>query len=130
MLPNRETVGSPAKNPNDPVFASRTGTPINADNILRRDVKKALIALNLPATLDLHSLRHTQSTLADQAGVSPAERQKILGHASQRMTQRYTHAELERIRPAMETASEGIGDALRKPPVSAKVVSIKRKATG
>ncbi len=41
----------------DPVFVSRTGTPINADNILRRDVKKALIALKLPATLDLHSLR-------------------------------------------------------------------------
>jgi hypothetical protein len=44
------------------------------------------------------------------------------------MTQRYTHAELERIRPAMETASEGIGEALRKP--AAKVVSIKRKAVG
>ncbi len=110
----------------DPVFASRTGLPLNCDNILRRDVKKALISLGLPVTLDLHSLRHTQSTLADQAGVSAAERQKILGHASQKMTQRYTHAELERVRPAMETASEGIGEALRRP--AAKVISIKRKA--
>jgi integrase len=110
--------------PNAPVFASRNGTPINSDNVLRRHVKPVLIALGLPAEIDLHSMRHTQATLADQAGATPAERQKILGHASQRMTQRYTHAELERIRPAMETASEGIGEALRKP--AAKVLEIRK----
>jgi integrase len=109
-----------------PVFKSRTGAPINCDNILRRHVKPALVALGLPAEIDLHSMRHTQATLADQAGVTAAERQKILGHASQKMTARYTHAELERVRPAIERASEGIGEALRKP--AAKVVTIKRKA--
>lgn len=111
---------------NAPVFASRNGTPINSDNVLRRHVKPVLIALKLPAEIDLHSMRHTQATLADQAGVTPAERQKILGHRSQKMTHHYTHAELERVRPAMEGASEGIGEALRKP--AAKVVVIKRKA--
>lgn len=112
--------------PNTPVFVSRNGTPINSDNVLRRHVKPILIKLGLPPETDLHAMRHTQASLADQAGATPAERQKILGHASQRMTERYTHAELERVRPAMEGASEGIGEALRKPP--AKVVVIKRKA--
>jgi integrase len=109
---------------NTPVFASRNGTPINCDNVLRRHVKPVLIALGLPVEIDLHAMRHTQATLADQAGVTGAERQRILGHASQKMTQRYTHAELERVRPAMETASEGIGEALRKP--AAKVVTIRK----
>lgn len=108
-----------------PVFASRNGTPINSDNVLRRHVKPVLAGLGLP-DVDLHAMRHTQATLADQAGLTGAERQKILGHASPKMTQRYTHAELERVRPAIEGASEGIGEALRKP--AAKVDTIKRKA--
>lgn len=114
--------------PAGPVFASRNGTPINSDNVLRRHVKPVLKKLKLPPETDLHAMRHTQNTLADQAGVSPAERQKILGHASQKMTQRYTHAELERVRPAMEAASDGIAEALRKPP--AKVLELKRRKTG
>lgn len=107
-----------------PVFVARTGKPINSDNVLRRHVKPVLKALKLPIEIDLHAMRHTQATLADQAGVTGAERQRILGHGSQRMTQNYTHAELERVRPAMETASEGIGAALRKP--AAKVVVIRK----
>lgn len=107
-----------------PVFVSRNGTPINSDNVLRRHVKPVLKALKLPMEIDLHAMRHTQATLADQAGATPAERQKILGHASRRMTESYTHAELDRVRPAMEGASEGIGEALRKP--AAKVVVIRK----
>jgi integrase len=137
--PNQHSIGpavraagsEPARqqpNPDDPVFQSRNGTPINSDNVLRRHVKPVLIALGLPSEIDLHSMRHTQATLADQAGATPAERQKILGHASARMTMRYTSVELERVRPAIETASEGIGEALRKP--ATKVLELKRRKTG
>jgi integrase len=50
----------------------------------------------------LELARYTNSTLADQAGLSVAERQRILGHSSSAMTMRYTHAELETMRERME----------------------------
>jgi integrase len=45
-----------------------------------------------------HSFRHTNATLADQAGLTDTERQRVLGHASDRMTRHYSHADLERVR--------------------------------
>jgi site-specific recombinase XerD len=39
----------------------------------------------------LHDLRHTFASIAVQNGASLYEVQKLLGHASSQMTQRYAH---------------------------------------
>jgi len=117
--------------PNDPVFAApKNGRPVNADNVLRREVKPALLKLGLPADADLHSLRHFQATAADQNGLTEGERQRILGHASGKMTRRYTHAEIEHARAAFEVVGKQIGSALEKKPERGKVLEIQngRKA--
>ena len=119
---------SKLKSPNDPVFASpRTGQPLNLDNILRRHVKKSLLNLGLPPEADLHSLRHFQTTAADQGGLTEGERQRILGHASPRMTRRYTHAEIEHARAAFEIVGKQLGAALKKKSELVNVVEIRKR---
>jgi integrase len=81
--------------PNDPVFACRTGMPIDAHNELSRKLKPVLEALKMPS-ISWHDLRHTAATFADQAGLTEAERQTILGHADGRTTRHYTHAHTRR----------------------------------
>ena len=82
------------KEPHAPVFAGRNGTPIDAHNELARRLKPALVKLKLPA-ISWHDLRDSAATFADQAGLTESERQRILGHASGRMTQHYTKANIE-----------------------------------
>jgi integrase len=109
--------------PNDPVFASRVGTPIDLHNELNRRLHPVTAELKLPA-IGWHDLRHTASTLADQAGLTEAERQRILGHADLRMTRHYTHAHLEHVRSAMGGMAQGLEDAVKNP----KVVEFKKKS--
>jgi integrase len=114
--------------PNDPVFAAqKNGQPINADNILRKKVKPALLKLGLSTDLDLHTLRHFQTTAADQAGLTEGERQRILGQASRKMTARYTHAEIEHARAAFEAIGEKFRTALTRKPEAGKVVEIQKR---
>jgi len=88
-----------------PVFASRAGTPLDGHNMLQRVFKPRARKLGL-AWANFHCLRHTAATLADKAGLSLAEKQKILGHATAGMSMHYTHPEIERVRQAMERMSE------------------------
>jgi integrase len=116
------------KGPNDPVFAAqKNGQPINADNILRKKVKPVPLKLGLPPELELHSLRHFQTTKADQAGLTEGERQRILGHANRKMTARYTHAEIEHARAAFETIGEQFRKVLEKKPDTGNVVEIQNR---
>src|SRR5262249_38323412 len=85
--------------PDDAVFCGeKSGAPINAANVLRRQVKPVLANLSLP-NIDWHGLRHSQTTIADEAGMPTGQRQRILGHASEAMTSHYTHANFEASRP-------------------------------
>lgn len=117
---------------NDPVFAGQnSGQPLNLDNLLRRHVKPALLELGLPSNTDLHSLRHFQTTDADQRGLTPGERKRILGHSNEKMTARYTHAEIEHARAAFEAIGEKFSAALATKAQPGKVVEIQqRKKTG
>lgn len=112
--------------PDDPVFAGRNGTPIDAHNELARKLKPALIELGLPDA-SWHSLRHTMATFADQAGLTEAERQRLLGHSNASMTRHYTHAEMARMRGPMEQMAEGFDGVMGRPQ---KVVEIDRKKAG
>ncbi len=108
--------------PDDPVFIGRNGTPIDAHNELARKLKPVLKALNLP-DISWHDLRHTAATFGDIAGLTEAERERILGHSDERMTRHYTKASMEHVRAAMEKMADGF-DVLDRP---AKVVEIRKK---
>lgn len=89
-----------------PVFVSRVGTPINSNNLNNRAFKAAAKKVGLPWATP-HCLRHTTATLADKVGLSIADKQKILGHATAEMSTHYTHPEIERVRQMMEQMTSG-----------------------
>ncbi len=91
--------------PNDPVFASRTGKPLDAHNYANRDLKTAGKALDMP-WLSWHVFRHTHATLTKivgrEVGLSDDDRRRLMGHSQLSMTDRYTHAEMDRQAAALE----------------------------
>lgn len=98
--------------PDDPVFASQAGTPIDAKNMLHRKIKPAAKALGMP-WLGWHDLRRTFATLADQVGMSSGERQTVMGHARSTMTERYTKTPSEQARVAIGKMAKLIGELYR-----------------
>lgn len=98
---SRLKMASKFAGPDDPVWAASNGKPLDRHNLSNRQLKAAAKAAGL-SWASFHNLRHTSSTLADQAGLSVAERQRILGHATAEQTLHYTHAELEVVRGRME----------------------------
>jgi integrase len=73
------------------VFATRKGTPLDAQNIVNRHFKPLLRRAGLPS-IRWHDLRHTCATLLLGRGVHPKLVQHLLGHASIIMTlDRYSH---------------------------------------
>ncbi len=55
------------------------------------------------STLTFHSLRHSFNSAMANAGVSQEMRQRLTGHASKAVNDRYTHAEMETLRRAVAT---------------------------
>ncbi|MBP8130465.1 MAG: tyrosine-type recombinase/integrase [Candidatus Hydrogenedentes bacterium] len=58
----------------------------------------------------LHDLRHTFASVAVQNGASLYEVQKLLGHSSSVMTQRYSHLSLDGLR----TVTNGVAERIRQ----------------
>jgi len=56
----------------------------------------------------LHDLRHSFGTLSVSLNQNPAIRQKLLGHASASTTERYSHADIDPLRAAVEQIGETI----------------------
>jgi integrase len=81
--------------PEDLVFCTSSGTPLDEKNTMRRVIKPVAKKLGMP-WLGWHVFRHTQATLADKVGMSHTDRQAQLGHGDYRMTMLYTHEDLER----------------------------------
>ncbi len=84
-----------------PVFAGQTGRPLDPHNVANRVLKPAARKIGL-GWICFHVLRHTSATLADKAGLTAAEKQKILGHSTEAMSQHYTHPELDGVRAKLE----------------------------
>ncbi len=82
--------------PDDPVFASRTGTPVDAHNINNRWFKK--IGKKLGVKVSWHIFRHTCATMMKNNGVPKADRIAIMGHSQESMTEHYTHSDIGRRR--------------------------------
>lgn len=94
------------RDPEAPVFAYATGPsagrPINSKSALVHVLKPAGARAGVP-WLTWHDLRRTFATLTDQAGLTPSQRQVLLGHATAAMTAHYTLAEPEGARAALNS---------------------------
>ena len=84
----------------DVVFCSKTFTPMESGH-LRRSFRLALRKAKIE-DFHFHDLRHTFATRLVQAGVDIYKVQRLLGHKSPIMTQRYAHHYPESLRDGVE----------------------------
>jgi integrase len=84
----------------DLVFPSKTHTPLESGH-LRRAFRLALKKARIE-DFRFHDLRHTFATRLVQAGVELYKVQRLLGHKSPMMTQRYAHHYPESLRDGVE----------------------------
>ena len=87
--------------PDDLVFVSSKGTPLDADNLRSRNLKPAAEAIGLEK-LGWHDLRRTYTTLSADVGMDLKDRQGTMGHARIDMTAMYTQDSHERRRRGAE----------------------------
>ena len=109
----------------DLIFATRKGTPFNAEHLVKRYFKPLLAKTGLPE-IRFHDLRHTCATLLLGRGVHPKLVQELLGHATIAMTlDTYSH-----YLPSMgDQAAGAMGEALGKPGNCQVTVKKSRAAT-
>ena len=79
------------------VFLSRSGRPLDRTNAWRR-VKAAALRAGLSPEISPHTLRHSFATHLLQGGADLRAVQEMLGHASIRTTEVYTHLDAEHVR--------------------------------
>ncbi len=83
------------------VFRSRTGTPVNPGNALKRYIRPVARELGI-AIGGWHDFRHTLNTRLRKRGWSARVRADILGHSSLEVTEQiYDHADGEDFRAAL-----------------------------
>jgi len=76
------------------LFATRNGTPWDANMVLKRQLKPLLRMLNIaiPKGNGFHAFRHANASMMDRFGTPLKVRQERLGHNDSRITQNvYTH---------------------------------------
>jgi integrase len=77
--------------PESPVFASRTGTPLQPSNVWRQTLKPTREAVGMP-WVTFHSFRHTCASLLFDTGRNVKQVSEWLGHADPAFTlRRYVH---------------------------------------
>ncbi|MFN3698190.1 MAG: tyrosine-type recombinase/integrase [Pseudobdellovibrio sp.] len=91
------------------VFADSKGIPIETHH-LYRDFEKAQIKAGMSRTIRFHDLRHTFASQFMLNGGNIYDLQKILGHTSIVMTQRYAHISQEHLQKAMSRFELGTAD--------------------
>ena len=89
----------------DIVFHSESQTPLDGSNI-RRALTTALDIAKIH-DLHFHDLRHTFATRMVQAGIDLYKVQRLLGHKSPIMTQRYAHHYPESLRDGVDALEAG-----------------------
>jgi integrase len=72
--------------------------------------------IGCPQFTRAHALRHLFSSRAQAVGVSPLLVQKMLGHTTLEMTRRYTHADLDDLRKALQRVSDSQPSGQEAPP--------------
>jgi integrase len=90
LLRTQARLAGDAWQPNDLIFPSTIGTPIEPRNLYRH-FRRLLDRAGLPA-IRFHDLRHTSATLLLECGVHPKVVQERLGHSSINLTlDTYSH---------------------------------------
>lgn len=93
--------GSKFKGPDDLVFCTDKGTPLDEKNLMRRVIKPIAEKLAMP-WMGWHVFRHTHSTLAEDLGMALSDRQAQMGHGDYHMTLHYTHSDMDRRRRTLD----------------------------
>lgn len=94
--------------PEDLVFQTSKGTPLNAKNLYNRDLAPACDQIEQPR-VSWHSFRHTHATLLSEVGGSLKTAQALLGHSDMETTLNvYTHT----IPDSQKTAVERVAGVL------------------
>jgi len=94
--------------PEDPVFATPSGRPMDAHNSAARVLKPMAKGVDLE-WVSWHALRHTANTWGRMIGMSAMTRQRVFGWSADRMALHYDHASLEEMRRGMEGIAEMLG---------------------
>ena len=76
------------------IFTTTTGNPVSG-SARTLALRRPRAAIGRP-DITWHHLRHTGATLAAQAGATPAELQRRIGHSTNRAAALYQHASLDR----------------------------------
>jgi integrase/recombinase XerD len=79
------------------VFLTRTGKPLDRINAWRR-IKRAALVAGLRQNISPHTLRHSFATHLIEGGADLRSVQEMLGHASIKTTEVYTHLDGEHVR--------------------------------
>lgn len=92
--------------PDDLVFSTSKGTPLNPKNLYNRVLAPACDAIHVPR-VSWHSFRHSNATILGEVGESLKTAQAILGHSDLETTlNTYMHAIPDSQRRAVEKVAE------------------------
>lgn len=94
----------------DPIFASRTGTPLTHRNVTARGFDPARNLARLPNTITFHDLRHACASRLIDAGLDPVTVAAVLGHEDPAITLRIYANRFNR-----QQKDEAVRHALTKP---------------
>jgi integrase len=93
------------------LFATKNGTPWDANLLLKRKFKPLLVELGIPVPRGngFHAFRHANATMMDRLGTPLKVRQERLGHSDPQITQKiYTHVASEDSRKVAAQLGEAV----------------------
>lgn len=94
--------GNKSNSPDDLVFCTSSGTPLNQKNLYNRVLAPACDRIKQPR-VSWHSFRHTHATLLTEVGESIKTAQSLLGHSDLGTTlNTYSHVIPDSQRRAVE----------------------------
>jgi integrase len=96
--------GALYKAPDELVFCTAKGTPLNPKNLYNRELAPACDRTKQPR-VSWHSFRHTHATLLGDVRGTLKTAQALLGHSDLESTLHYTHAIPDSQRDAVERVS-------------------------